>query len=59
MKVKILSAYKIAKALEEPVNDFLKQDHILGQDVKVLYSDFKVPTYTAVITYRDLREEEM
>lgn len=59
MKVKILSAYKNVKALEEPINDFLKKDHILGQDVKVLYSDFKVPTYTAIITYRDLKEEEM
>ena len=57
MKVKILSAYKNPKALEEPINDFLKQDYILGRNVNVIYSDFKVPTYTAVITYRDLKEE--
>lgn len=66
MKIKILSVYENPKALEEPVNDFLKQAYVLPQDVKIIYSETpdvnyslydKAPTYTAVIAYRDMRED--
>ncbi len=66
MKIKILSVYNNPKALEEPVNDFIKQDYVLVLDIKVIYSESpdvnyslydKAPTYTAIITYRDMKED--
>lgn len=56
MKIKILSVYNNPKALEEPVNDFIKQDYVLVLDIKVIYSESPDVNYSLYDKAQPIRQ---